>query len=295
MKLLQECIEREPQCAADRWQEFLAPGFAQQRANGLLHQMGCAAGDRLVIMSFAQMNANPQSGQTNAPEEFDYAEAARLLNEASAEASLDKRIELISAYFMGRPYIDAPLGGGTGLPEVFRVSLEAFDCVTYIETVLAFALAVTPDEFVETIRHIRYEEGRIDWVHRNHYMIDWARRNEARGFIANITTGADTLEKTCELKLIAGLPETRPTFRYFPKQSLPVVEAIAATGDLLLFVSAKDTLDVFHTGLLIKLGSSLLLRHATRTAGAVIEQPLIEFVNNNKMAGLILLRPLCPR
>lgn len=242
------------------------------------------------------MNADPKSGQSETPEELNYAEAARILNEANAQASLGKRIERISEDLLRRPYVEGPLGGGDGLPEVFRVSLNAFDCVTYIETVLAFALSSTPDEFIETIRQIRYEEGRLDWLHRNHYMIDWAQRNEARGFILNMTTGADTIEKTRELNLIPGLPAMKTTFRCFPKQSLPNVEAIAETGDLLLFVSARETLDVFHTGVVVKhVDRPLLLRHATRAAGAVIEQQLIEFVNDNEPAGFILLRPLCRR
>jgi len=67
------------------------------------------------------------------------------------------------------------------------------------------------------------------------------------------------------------------------------------TGDLIFFVSTRTTLDVFHTGLMVRREGTPLLRHATRTAGAVIEQRLDEFITTNMMAGFFLLRPLCQR
>jgi hypothetical protein len=64
------------------------------------------------------------------------------------------------------------------------------------------------------------------------------------------------------------------------------------TGDLVLFASAKRNLDFFHTGLLIDRDGEIVLRHATRSAGAVIEQPLPEFLSRFRMSGFVLLRPV---
>ncbi len=226
---------------------------------------------------------------------LDPAEAERILKNAGGETALGKRVDRISELLLGRPYVEGSLGGGPESREEFRVSLNAFDCVTFIEAVLALALARTIDEFVDAIRRIRYEEGEIDWFRRNHYMVDWARNNEEYGFITNITSGPDTVEKTCTLSLIAGLPAKTTTFRYFPTQGPAEVSELIDTGDLILFVSTKETLDVFHTGLLVAHEGRWLLRHATRTAGVVIEQELVEFMSQNEMAGFILLRPLCRR
>ena len=225
----------------------------------------------------------------------DPAEVERIFKDAAGEPDLGKRIARISALFLGRQYTEGSLGGGPESPEEFRVSLNAFDCVTFIETVLALALARTIDEFIDTIRRIRYEGGEIDWFRRNHYMVDWASNNEQCGFIKNMTSGPFTVEKTCTLNLIAGLPARTTTFLYFPTQSLGDVTELIEAGDLIFLVSTKDTLDVFHTGLLVGREGRWLLRHATRTAGAVIEQHLIEFMSQNEMAGFILLRPLCRR
>jgi hypothetical protein len=226
---------------------------------------------------------------------LDPADAERILKDASGKTALGARIDRISELLLGRPYVEGSLGGGPESREEFRVSLNAFDCVTFIEAVLALALARTIDEFIDTIRRIRYEDGEIDWFRRNHYMSDWASENEECGFITNITSGPDTVEKTCTLSLIAGLPAKTTAFRYFPTQSRAKVAELFDTGDLILFVSTKEALDVFHTGLLVAHEGRWLLRHATRTAGAVIEQELVEFMSQNEMAGFILLRPLCRR
>lgn len=229
------------------------------------------------------------------PEGLDRLEVEGILEDVRERASLGDRIEQISMGLLGRPYVDAPLGGGADIPELFRVSLDGFDCVTYIEAIVALACSRTVADFVDTMRMIRYEEGKIDWFHRNHYMIDWARNNEANGLVINTTTGPDTVEKTVILDLIPGLGRRTRTLRYYPSQSINRVTGRIETGDLVLFVSEKETLDVFHTGVLLKGETGIAMRHATRTAGSVIEQDLDDFVNDNTMAGLILLRPQCRR
>lgn len=219
---------------------------------------------------------------------------ARLLKAIWREPALAARIEYLSAQFLGLPYLVNPLGGGPGEPERLTVSLDGFDCVTYIETVLALALSAGWYGFLDNLRKIRYQGGQVDWLHRNHYMVDWAENNRAAGFVADMTTGEETLEKTRTLGLVNGLPRKTVTFRCFPKRRLARVADRIETGDLILFVSAKRLLDVFHTGLLVRKDDRILLRHATRKVGAVIEQDLEDFLQNNRMSGFILLRPQAP-
>lgn len=241
------------------------------------------------------MKPNTTLNNIEAPSGLDLAEANRILTHLDAETGFGERIARISEHFLGRPYVEGSLGGGPDLPEELRVSLQAFDCVTYIEVMLALARTRTTGEFVDAIRRIRYKNGKVDWFHRNHYMVDWAQNNEELGLIANLTAGPLTADKTCTLDLIAGLPAKTTTFRYFPNPSFDAIVERVETGDLIFFVSTKTTLDVFHTGLLVKREGNPLLRHATRTANAVIEQDLSEFISKNIMAGFTLLRPLCQR
>jgi hypothetical protein len=232
---------------------------------------------------------------TAMPGGLDAAEAVRLLDESAREPDLGNRIDHLSELLLGREYVEGSLGGGPELPEELRISLSAFDCVTFIETVLALAFARTIEEFIVTVRGIRYEDGEVAWARRNHYMVDWARNNEERGFVSNLTAGPRAAAKICTLNLIAGLPEKRTSFSYFSTQNPADLAGLFETGDLILFVSIKETLDVFHTGFLIERNGRWFLRHATRTAGAVIDQELAEFMNQNTLAGFVLLRPLCRR
>jgi Protein of unknown function (DUF1460) len=220
-------------------------------------------------------------------------EAGALLERLSGEKRLESRIDMISAHFLDRPYIAAPLRGGPGLPETLSANLDGFDCVTYIETVLALALSNSTEEFADVLRNIRYEGGEVDWLRRNHYMTGWVEKNEASGIVTNITEGAGTKKKTRLLNVVPGLEPAEVSFRCFPKNSLARARGLMRTGDLILFASTKKELDVFHTGVLVVNGDEVSLRHATRAAGKVIEEPLTRFLKNNGMSGFILIRPVC--
>jgi hypothetical protein len=226
------------------------------------------------------------------PSGLDTGEVNLILNGVNDEKKLGRRIARISSVFLGRPYIVGPLGGGASSAEVFKVSLDGFDCVTYVETVLALAQATTLGGFIDAIREMRYAKGEVSWRSRNHYMVDWALNNAGRGIVRDLTRGALTVEKTRTLSAVNGLPQRDVTFRCFPKRNLPRVQSQIQTGDLMLFASTKKMLDIFHTGFLIKDDETIRLRHAALSAGKVFEQPLTEFLDAHRMSGFILLRPL---
>jgi len=225
------------------------------------------------------------------PQHFDPALAEKILNPVRDVHALSERMRVISGQFLGCPYIVNPLIGSAHAPEVFTVSLQGFDCVTYIETVLALALADSVDQFVETIRRIRYKHGHVDWKSRNHYMTDWIRNNARAGFVRNMTQGSAAVRKTRTLSTIEDLPHRIVTFPCFPKRLLPRIKQRVADGDLIFFASTRRRLDVFHAGLLFHDGDQITLRHASRSQGGVVEQPLKAFLKQNRMAGLIAVRP----
>src|SRR5207247_8503532 len=94
-----------------------------------------------------------------------------------SHGSAANRIEVLSRHFLGNPYKTNPLIGSSDTPEVFTASLDGFDCVTYIETILALARASTADEFSKWLRKIRYEQGCVEWVQQEYYIIDCYRYN----------------------------------------------------------------------------------------------------------------------
>lgn len=224
--------------------------------------------------------------------ESTFQEAERLLAELRPERKVPARIDRVSSIFLGRPYTDHPLDT-TSLDnharETLTVSFEGFDCVTYIETVLALALSETADGFLTNLREIRYEDGLVAWEKRNHYMVDWAKNNVERGVLIDLNA-AGPLEKRRTLSVVEGLPERAVVIRCFPKRHV-IGLPFLATGDLIMFVSTKKNLDVFHTGLIVRTGSESVLRHATRQQGEVVEEALSAFLSSQRMSGAMLFRP----
>ena len=115
---------------------------------------------------------------------------AQLLSKTKAHRSAGSRIDILSRHFLGHPYKQNSLIGSAGTPEVFTASLQGFDCVTYVETILALARASTVDEFIELLRKIRYEKGRVEWERRNHYMTGWIRNNARAGGLRRVSPSA---------------------------------------------------------------------------------------------------------
>ena len=218
-----------------------------------------------------------------------------LLSRTKSFRSVGNRIEVLSRQFLGLPYQINPLIGAADTPEVFTVSLDAFDCVTYMETVLALSFASNAEEFREWLRKIRYEGGRIAWERRNHYMTGWIRSNVRAGVLRPLALpGTDVIVKDRTLNGVPGLHPVRSRFACVPKRAIGKLMRRLETGDLIFFASTRKHHDVFHCGIIVSDGDRVLVRHASRSSEAVVEQDLSEFLKANRMAGVIVVRPKEP-
>jgi cell wall-associated NlpC family hydrolase len=216
----------------------------------------------------------------------------QLLSETKDDYCAASRIDVFSRRFLGRPYQPNPLIGSSDTAEVFTASLDGFDCVTFIETVLALARASNPDDFTGWLRKIRYEQGRIQWKRRNHYMTRWIRNNMRQGILRPISTPAvPMISRERVLNVVPGLAVRRTRLKCIPKAAAPRLQPHLQSGDLIFFASTSRNLDVFHAGVIVREGTRVLMRHASRSAGFVVEQELSEFLKANRMAGVIVARP----
>jgi hypothetical protein len=200
-------------------------------------------------------------------------------------------MEVLSRQLLGYPYQPDPLIGSPETAEVFTASLEGFDCVTYLETIVALARASSADDFADVLRRIRYGHGRVQWRRRNHYMTDWIRNNLREGILRRVSIRAfPTISKLRMLNVVRGLPARRAQMKWIPKPALTRLEPHLETGDLIFFVSTRKNLDVFHAGIIVRIGQKLRMRHASRSQAGVVEQELREFSKANRMAGVIVVR-----
>src|SRR6266478_3881174 len=171
--------------------------------------------------------------------------AEQLVSETRHVASSASRIDVLSRRFLGQPYIPNPLIGSADTAEVFTASFDGFDCVTYIETILALARASNVDDFIEWLRKIRYEQGRIRWERRNHYMTLWIRNNVREGIIRLVSMPAlRILSRERVLNVVPGLAAQRTRLKCVPKLAVRRLAAYLQSGDLIFFVSTRKNLDV---------------------------------------------------
>lgn len=117
-------------------------------------------------------------------------EAQAILDSVQNQGDLVTRLELISRRFLSLPYgHGGPLGEGPSgrydQDPLYR--FDTFDCTTYVETVVALALARSVDEFEQEQDRIRYEDGIVDYLKRNHYpSLQWIPNNVDNGLLSEI-------------------------------------------------------------------------------------------------------------
>jgi len=110
-----------------------------------------------------------------------------------------QRIRAFSAAILGKPYLVGALGEGAH--GVFDQSpsfrLDAYDCVTYVNTVLALALSTNATNFAEQMLTLNYAYGDNDYRQRHHFFcVDWMAHNARIGIIKDITNNICSHEKT---------------------------------------------------------------------------------------------------
>jgi hypothetical protein len=222
---------------------------------------------------------------------------ARLIDDVRAPehagGDVAARIAFISRGLLGTRYRANTLIGGPNRPEQFVVRDDAFDCVTYCETVLAASLARDYDDFERTLQTIRYANGVVRWDERNHYFADWCRRAIEKNICRAVELPKTvTIDKTVNWD---NFGRRQVSMRAIPTESLLARPSQVANGDIIGFVSRRANLDFFHTGF-VMLGPKrdVFLRHASQSRGRVLDEPMARFVAANRVQNVTLLRALEP-
>ncbi len=104
--------------------------------------------------------------------------------------NINTRLDMISQLFLGKPYLEGALGEGKqsyyDQSPLYRT--DAFDCVTFVSTVLALAESVNLKQFQCTIQAINYRNNIPSFTTRNHFMeTDWNLENARKGYLQDIT------------------------------------------------------------------------------------------------------------
>ena len=226
--------------------------------------------------------------------------------------------------FVGNPYTHHTLDPPG--PERLIVNLREFDCVTYVESVLALARVIrdgTGDgdapfpSFTDELRRIRYRGGELDgWISRLHYFTEWIADNERIGLLNDVTatlggrpdderidfmsTHADAYPAlrrqpglVDEIRQIERELSTR-TRTYIDQRRIGDVAEGIRDGDIIAATSSVEGLDVAHTGFAIRIDGRLHLMHAPLVGKSleISEQPLaVRILRIDGQDGIIVSRP----
>lgn len=240
---------------------------------------------------------------------------------------IGERVAWFGKLLAGTPYKSFTLEIDDRI-EAPSVNLLGLDCWTFFETALAFARMCelppeqwSPQVMLKYIELDRYWSGKCDgtYLSRLHYLEDWARDNERRGLVTDLTRklgGTGVSNAAIEMthnwrgyrymvnsasnragiaKLEAGL-RNRP-LPMIPKSKVAGIESKLQSGDIISIVS-KDggAYGTSHVGLAVRVDGVLRFMHASspRNYGkVVIDSRLSDYLYRYKThTGIMVARPL---
>jgi hypothetical protein len=211
---------------------------------------------------------------------------------------------------VGAPYLPSPLGEGAGRDPDPRFRLDAFDCMTFVETAVALSSASSLEEARLALDDVRYS-GAPAFGARNHEVLSqWIPSNVRKGWIADATAAlagaaAHATAKEYTAASWRAVREAGRAIPGVPRALLPVGRfalSVVAPGDVpavaprlpqgaVVFVVRADAPDratrVTHAGLVVRApGGAVRVRHATSSKGVgrVIEEPLDRFLRRQTRA-----------
>lgn len=114
---------------------------------------------------------------------------SNVLNSKDAQ-TLNGKVTAIGNYFLGEPYLLGALGEGpTGEFDknpLYRT--DAFDCMTFVSTMLALVEAHNLAEFRLAMLNINYHGDNATFFTRNHFTnLDWNLKNQHNGYLVDVT------------------------------------------------------------------------------------------------------------
>lgn len=226
-------------------------------------------------------------------------------------------VQAVAEKFLGAKYQAGLLDK---LPqETLVVSLQKFDCLLFVETVLALANNILTNnynyqDFVNKLENYRYWNGKVNgYCSRLHYFSDWIENNQVRGNIKNITPqlGGINIDKklnfmTTNRELYPQLASNNANFKcisqvelsltanfnYIPKNKINQIYAQLQPGDIVGIATNIPGLDFTHTGLVyLQANGNVGMIHASPVGKVVIAKDLQNYVKNVKNAtGIVVSR-----
>ena len=241
-------------------------------------------------------------------------------NHNPSKLSMGEIMQQVAKQFLGSAY-KANLLDTLEKEKIF-ISFNQFDCVLFVETVLAITRNITMNNrkyqtFIKHLQDQRYINGLMNgYCSRLHYFSDWINDNQKRGNIKNITGYLGGIKLKKKLNFISKNRELYPklatnevnfqcilerenkinklVLNYIPNTQVKQIYSKLKPGDIISIATSIDGLDVTHTGLIYqtKVGNIGFI-HASPAGQVTIAGDLQKYVINVKNSvGIIVARPV---
>ncbi len=221
---------------------------------------------------------------------------------AAASLPINQRVLALSEGFKGAKYVVSPLGEGTGPDPDPLERYDAVDCLTFVEEVIALAIAPDDDHVLSTLTCLRYGPAEATYENRNHVMeAQWLPRNVDKGYLKDVARQyAKDFTRTASKKLteenwqttagkslnLSPSGQVRGTFNL---DMVPVAHALEVlktvpSGTVVVVIRADRPTQVTrisHVAFLVQGPKGPQLRHASRSFGKVVDEPAEKYLKRN--------------
>ena len=246
-----------------------------------------------------------------------YATFIQPFQSKSKELILQKTAE----FFLEKPYVAGTLDKND--TEKLVINLREFDCVTFVETVIALANTTASgnlsfDNFASQLQQIRYRNGVIDgYDSRLHYTSDWAYNNVEKNILSAMSQqlGGALETKTIDFmtshrsaynalktddEMLEKIKNTeneinkRKGFYYLPKDKITAKSAEIPHMAMIAFTTSIKGLDTTHTGFAYKKNGKLTFIHASSEKNKVVidDKTLNDYCKAQKSCTGIMVMPV---
>jgi len=232
---------------------------------------------------------------------------------------LPERIKAISEPWIGLPYQNGPLGelGGPDPDPVTRY--DTFDCLTFVEEVLALALSPDPLAAQQVRRGLRYRNGGpATYENRRHFMLaEWIPGTIEDGWMVDVTPslpGAVQMDKAVTASVWAAwrqrgafdladerLPVGTMSFWYLPLEAAADAIELIEPGSVVFTLRQPYEhlpIAITHVGITVP-AEAPTMRHASRMGQRVVRDDALSWYVEHlgtyekwPAAGLIVLQPV---
>ncbi|MCB0720015.1 MAG: DUF1460 domain-containing protein [Bacteroidetes bacterium] len=236
---------------------------------------------------------------------------------------IDSIVQWVGERFVGSTYVGGMLDAAD--EEQLVVSFRKFDCVLFVETVLALSEGVASRDysgsgFVRRLETLRYRGGEMNgYASRLHYFSDWLHDNQIRGNVRDVTEELGGVGRSKTLNIMSkhrrlyrrlatddslhqeivemeARLATIPQY-YIPQDLMRPALDLIKPGDIVSTATIARGLDVSHSGFAYRnADGSIGLLHASSANGEVMVTPSLRdyVVGNRLVEGIVVARPIRP-